>query len=99
MVNQPLRIKIAYRSEKEEEKEKKEKEKIPGIGRYSMGPTITEIRVLKVTEKHCVDYKKKKISSSPFRLKRFQKVVALVLAPLELGILYRGCKDAKTIIK
>ena len=34
MVNQPLRIKIAYRSEKEKEK------KIPGIGRYPMGPTI-----------------------------------------------------------
>ena len=37
MVNQAFRIKIAYWSEKEEEK--KEKEKIPGIGRYPMGPT------------------------------------------------------------
>ena len=35
MVNQAFRIKIAYRF-KEEEKEKK----IPGIGRYPMGPTI-----------------------------------------------------------
>ena len=35
MVNQAFRIKIAYRS-KEKEKEKK----IPGIGRYPMGPTI-----------------------------------------------------------
>ena len=35
MGNQALRIKIAYRS-KEKEKEKK----IPGIGRYPMGPTI-----------------------------------------------------------
>ena len=36
MVNQAFRIKIAYRSKKEEEKKKK---KIPGIGRYPMGPT------------------------------------------------------------
>ena len=36
MVNQAFRIKIAYRSK---EKEKKEEEKIPGIGRYLMGPT------------------------------------------------------------
>ena len=36
MVNQAFRIKIAYRS-----KEKKKKEKIPGIGRYPMGPTKT----------------------------------------------------------
>ena len=35
MVNQAFRIKIAYRSSK-----KKEKKKIPGIGRYPMGPTI-----------------------------------------------------------
>ena len=34
MVNQAFRIKIAYRSKKEEEEEK-----IPGIGRYLMGPT------------------------------------------------------------
>ena len=59
----------------------------------------SHVKHKKVTKKHCVDYKKKKISSSPFRFKRFQKVGALVLAPLELGILYRGCKDAKTIIK
>ena len=40
MVNQAFRIKIAYRSKKEKKKEKeKEKEKIPGIGRYPMGPT------------------------------------------------------------
>ena len=39
MVNQAFRIKIAYRSEKEEKKEK-----IPGIGRYPMGPTMTNIR-------------------------------------------------------
>ena len=38
IVNQAFRIKIAYRSEKE--KEKKKKEKMPGIGRYPMGPTI-----------------------------------------------------------
>ena len=38
MVNQAFRIKIVYRSEKEEEKEKEKK--IPGIGRYPMGPTI-----------------------------------------------------------
>ena len=37
MVNQAFRIKLAYRSEKEEEEEKK----IPGIGRYLMGPTNT----------------------------------------------------------
>ena len=37
MVNQAFRIKIAYRSEEENEKEKK----IPGIGRYPMGPTIS----------------------------------------------------------
>ena len=36
MVNQALRIKIAYRSKEKE----KEKEKKPGIGRYPMGPTI-----------------------------------------------------------
>ena len=36
MVNQAFRIKIAYRSKKEEEEKK---EKIPGIGRYPMGPT------------------------------------------------------------
>ena len=35
MVTQAFRIEIAYRS-KEKEKEKK----IPGIGRYPMGPTI-----------------------------------------------------------
>ena len=35
MVNQAFRIKIAYRSK---EKEKK----IPGIGRYPMGPTTTK---------------------------------------------------------
>ena len=35
MVNQAFRIEIAYQS-KEKEKEKK----IPGIGRYPMGPTI-----------------------------------------------------------
>ena len=33
MVNQAFRIKIAYRSKE------KEKKKIPGIGRYLMGPT------------------------------------------------------------
>ena len=38
MVNQAFRIKIAYRSKEEEKKEKEEK-KIPGIGRYPMGPT------------------------------------------------------------
>ena len=38
MVNQAFRIKIAYRSEKEEE------EKIPGIGRYPMGPTKIQNR-------------------------------------------------------
>ena len=40
--NQAFRIKIAYRSKEKEEKEEKEKEKeekIPGIGRYPMGPT------------------------------------------------------------
>ena len=40
MVNQAFRIKIAYRSKKEEEEEKKKEKKIPGIGRYPMGPTI-----------------------------------------------------------
>ena len=40
MVNQAFRIKIAYRSEKEKEKKKEEK-KIPGIGRYPMGPTMS----------------------------------------------------------
>ena len=42
ITNQAFRIKIAYWSKKEKkEKEKKEKEeKIPGIGRYPMGPTI-----------------------------------------------------------
>ena len=38
MENQAFRIKIAYRSEEENEKKKEEK-KIPGIGRYPMGPT------------------------------------------------------------
>ena len=36
--NQAFRIKIAYRSKEEKEEEEKE-EKIPGIGRYPMGPT------------------------------------------------------------
>ena len=40
MVNQAFRIKIAYRFKKE--KKKKKKLKIPGIGRYPMGPTITD---------------------------------------------------------
>ena len=40
MFNQAFRIKIAYRSKEKEEKKKKEEEKIPGIGRYPMGPTI-----------------------------------------------------------
>ena len=44
MVNQAFRIKIAYRSKKEEEKKKK---KIPGIGRYPMGPTKIFPRSLK----------------------------------------------------
>ena len=39
MVNQAFRIKIAYQSKEEEEEKEKEK-KIPGIGRYPMGPTI-----------------------------------------------------------
>ena len=39
MVNQAFRIKIAYRS-KEAKRKKKEEKKIPGIGRYPMGPTI-----------------------------------------------------------
>ena len=45
MVNQAFRIKIAYWSKQEEvkkkkeEKEKEKKKKIPGIGRYPMGPT------------------------------------------------------------
>ena len=39
MVNQAFRIKIAYRSKEEKEEEEKE-EKIPGIGRYPMGPTM-----------------------------------------------------------
>ena len=38
MVNQAFRIKIAYQSKKEQ-KEKEKKKKIPGIGRYPMGPT------------------------------------------------------------
>ena len=38
MVNQAFRIKIAYWSEKE-----KEEKKIPGIGRYPMGPTNTNL--------------------------------------------------------
>ena len=38
MANQAFRIKIAHRS-KDEKKEKKEEEKIPGIGRYPIGPT------------------------------------------------------------
>ena len=42
MVNQAFRIKIAYRSKKEKKKE----EKIPGIGRYPMGPTIKVIQVI-----------------------------------------------------
>ena len=44
MVNQAFRIKIAYRSKekKKEKKEKKEKKKIPGIGRYPMGPTKSD---------------------------------------------------------
>ena len=42
MVNQAFRIKIAYQSqEKGKKKKKKKEEKIPGIGRYPMGPTIT----------------------------------------------------------
>ena len=48
MVNQALRIKIAYRS-KEKEKEK-EKEKKPGIGRYPMGPT--NIDVVNIDSQH-----------------------------------------------
>ena len=40
MVNQAFRIKIAYRSKKK--KEKKEK-KIPGIGRYPVGPTKSRV--------------------------------------------------------
>ena len=40
MVNQAFRIKIAYRSEKKKEKE--EEEKIPGLGRYPMGPTTNK---------------------------------------------------------
>ena len=48
MVNQAFRIKIAYRSEKEEEEEEEEEEKkIPGIGRYPMGPTKIFPRSLK----------------------------------------------------
>ena len=39
MVNQAFRIKIAYRSEKEKKEEKEKEKKIPGIGRYPMGPT------------------------------------------------------------
>ena len=49
MVNQAFRIKIAYRSEKEKEKKKEEK-KIPGIGRYPMGPT--NICDLLIRQKH-----------------------------------------------
>ena len=41
MVNHAFRIKIAYQSqEKGKKKKKKKEEKIPGIGRYPMGPTI-----------------------------------------------------------
>ena len=43
MVNQAFRIKIAYRSKEEEE------EKIPGIGRYPMGPTIKYIQIYKTS--------------------------------------------------
>ena len=50
MVNQAFRIKIAYRSEKEEKKVKK-KEKIPGIGRYPMGPTMMKDRGKEGTNK------------------------------------------------
>ena len=42
MVNQAFRIKIAYRSKKK----KKEKKKIPGKGRYPMGPTMMHFRCL-----------------------------------------------------
>ena len=38
MVNQAFRIKIAYRSKEKKEKKKK----IPGIGRYPMGPTMIQ---------------------------------------------------------
>ena len=52
MVNQAFRIKIAYRSK--EEKEEEEKEKIPGIGRYPMGPTKIAQSVLTL-EKNILD--------------------------------------------
>ena len=40
--NQAFRIKIAHRSKEEEEEEKEKEEKIPGIGRYPMGPTTKQ---------------------------------------------------------
>ena len=45
MVNQAFRIKIAYRSKEEEKwkEEEEEEEKIPGIGRYPMGPTNIDV--------------------------------------------------------
>ena len=46
MVNQAFRIKIAYRSKEEEEEEKEKEKKIPGIGRYLMGPTTIHAIVL-----------------------------------------------------
>ena len=39
MVNQAFRIKIAFWSKKKKKKEKEKEKKIPGIGRYLMGPT------------------------------------------------------------
>ena len=50
MVNQAFRIKIAYRSEKEKEKGE-EKKKIPGIGRYPMGPTINFLLFRNMSQK------------------------------------------------
>ena len=43
--NQAFRIKIAYRS-----REKEEEEKIPGIGRYPMGPTIKRLNTFQVMD-------------------------------------------------
>ena len=48
MVNQAFIIVIAYRPrfKKEKKEEKEEKKKIPGIGRYPMGPTKMQLALL-----------------------------------------------------
>ena len=40
MVNQALRMKIAYWPRRRRRKRRRRRRKIPGIGRYPMGPTI-----------------------------------------------------------